>query len=111
MEVQAHRFRSLKYRVAPTFRFFRSNGEYVLTITPDADTTLPELVLVVKDGGIPLNPKNGNVVLRIPAGSMCAPRQPLTVTFRGDSLPERWRARLFVAQDDDCNWLDLIEET
>lgn len=110
MDVPIRRFRSIRYRVAPKFRLLGKGGQYVLTITPDADTALPELVLVAKSGGMPLHPTNGRTVLRIPAGSDCGPTRPLTVTFRPDGFPGRWKARLFPADDRDCQWLDLVEE-
>jgi hypothetical protein len=103
-------FRTLRYAVASKSRFFGSTNEFLLTITPNAATTLPELILVAKAGGMPLDPKNGTTVLRIPQGSKCAPDQALRLTFQANGLPDRWKARLFPVHNADCTWLDFIAE-
>lgn len=107
-EVVLARCRTLRYavRVKRQFVVF-GPGQHTLTIMPDAAAQLPEMVLVAKSGGLPLHPQNGREVLRIPAGTTCAPDQPLELAFKPPPATERWRVRLFPLNDADAEWLTL----
>jgi hypothetical protein len=102
----------VKYRVTPNrvLGLIRTGG-YKLEITPDDDTLLPELLLVIKAGGLPLHSKDGTVVLRIPAGSTCSPDRPLSRMFQLQSPPRSWKARLFPADEAQGQGLDFFGAT
>jgi len=99
--------RTLKYAVRSKGFLGFGRGEHTLTIMPDAPTRLPEMVLVAKSGGVPLHPQNGREVLRIPAGTPCAPDRPLELKFQLPASAGKWKARLFPTNDADGQWLNL----
>ena len=107
-EVALQQFRTVRYRVVAKKRWGGlRRGGHDIVLEVDAQTRLPELVLVAKAGGIPLHPKNGTEVLRIPAGMELDPNRPLKQSFLADGLPRHWKARLFPVDDKHCDWLDL----
>jgi hypothetical protein len=100
------------YRILAERRFgFLRTGQHVLELNVDNAVELPELVLVAKSGGMPLDPTNGVVVLRIPARTSCCPKDPFRAAFPSDSLPTNWKARLFPSNAVDADRLDLVNDT
>jgi hypothetical protein len=85
-----------------------ATGEYDLTLTPNAPTELPDLVLVRKPGGLPLDPEDGEVVTALVKGYSCAPDRPLVLPLRPLADFSTHEARLFCANESDCAWLELI---
>lgn len=104
---------TLKYRISKVNRWFHQTNEYHLKITPNIKTTLPDLILIAKEGGIPLDQKNGRVIITVPKGTTCAPDKPFETTFKYgpiDDFQETWRARLFTANDELSDILEIEEE-
>jgi len=110
--VRLHAYRRIAYRVLPRspLALLRRDADYKLVITPDAPTQLPELLLVVKENGLPLHPGNGTLVARIQPGYPCSPDQPLVVPFRLADPPRHWQARLFAADESESQWTELVRE-
>ncbi|MSU54543.1 MAG: hypothetical protein EXS48_01740 [Candidatus Staskawiczbacteria bacterium] len=101
---------SIKYRISQKSKWFFPSKDYVLTITPSIKTTLPTLILVAKSGGIPLNQKNGTVVLKTPEGAECSPDNPFEMLFTpGAGFPGKWRTRLFLVNEEFYDWLEIEE--
>ena len=111
-EVAIGRRRTVKYRLRAVYGCLGlgKTGQYELSLSPDAETELPALVLVAKPGGRPLSPRGGKLVLITPRGAYCSPRQPLRVTFSSDGLQGRNGVWLFPEDDSECHWLDLVPE-
>ena len=102
---------ALKYRISKAGKWFKPSNNYLLKITPSINTILPDIVLVAKTNGIPLDPNNGTIILNIPKGSMCSPDQPFEKTFKPpDDFNEKWRTRLFYLDEQLCGLLDIEEE-
>ena len=86
--------------------------DFILTLTPNEKTSLPELILVTKSGGLPLDENNGTQVLTMPAGGDCSPEFPLEINFTFNFIGKlaNWRWRLFTANHEHCEWLILEDE-
>ena len=98
---------SLNYSVSAG-GFFRSDA--TLTITPGKSMRLPALVLVVKSGAMPTDLNDGTQVVQLAAGEVCSPSHPLKRNFPTERLPTRWKARLFPADSELGQWLDLSQQ-
>lgn len=104
--------RLIKYRITQKPTWFGKNNEFILTLTPNEKTTLPELILVTKSGGLPLDENNGTQVLTMPAGGDCSPEFPLEINFTFNFIGKlaNWRWRLFTANHEHCEWLIFEDE-
>jgi hypothetical protein len=99
----------LSYRFAAVKSWFGS-GNYELRITPEAEMTLPPLVLLVQSGRQPLDRDDGTRVLRIEAGTVCSPNEPVVRVVSTSVLPRNPRAGLFPENAEEDDWLDLQRE-
>lgn len=104
--------RLIKYRITQKPTWFGKNNDFILTLTPNEKTTLPELILVTKSGGLPLDENNGTQVLTMPAGGDCSPEFPLEINFTFNFIGKlaNWRWRLFTANHEHCEWLIFEDE-
>jgi hypothetical protein len=101
--------RRVRCRITPRRQYgLFATGEYDLTLTPNGPTELPDLVLVRKCGGLPLDPQDGQPVTVLLAGYSCAPDRPLVVTFRPPADFAAPEARVFCVNEIDCARLELI---
>jgi hypothetical protein len=85
---------------------FRS-AKYELTVVTDANTTLPELLLVALAGELPMDRDDGVIVHRIPENTCCSPDQPYSIRLAKARLPRNPRFGLFPADPKDGEWLEL----
>lgn len=104
--------RLIKYRITQKPTWFGKNNDFILTLTPNEKTTLPELILVTKSGGLPLDENNGTQVLTMPDGGDCSPEFPLEINFTFNFIGKlaNWRWRLFTANHEHCEWLIFEDE-
>jgi hypothetical protein len=108
--VAVNRQRTVRYSLSKGSRFSGHSGQVRLTLTPDAPTRLPDMVLVAKEGGIPLNPTDGIALHGLVAGLRCDPSHPLVIWFSPPPDFASCKLRLFPVNDADCSWLTLILE-
>jgi len=109
MIVAVRRQRTARYWVMAVRSWLMTRtGEYDLAIAPDAVVDLPELVLVGKPDGLPLDPRDGTVLARTPGQTTAGPHDPLMVRFRPPWPVSRDKVRLFPAHNDDYDWLELF---
>jgi len=97
----------VRYRVrkaSPLAWLLLNRIRWELTVGVDRPADLPDLVLVGKEGGVPLNARDGVALLRIP-GSKYIPGDPIVHTF--ETAKGFWKFRLFPSAPG-CTWLRLI---
>jgi hypothetical protein len=110
IEVAVNSQRTVRYTLGKGGWLSGHSGEMRLTLTPDAPTKLPDMVLVAKMGGIPLNPTDGTALLGLVAGLKCDPAQPLVRWFRPPPDIASCQVRLFPVNDADCSWLTVVAD-
>jgi hypothetical protein len=109
-EIPVGQYRNIRYQIVPPLGKFAWlapwRRDYRLVVATDADVSLPELVVVGRQGrGVPLNRGEGCVLARIEAGTPCGPRRPVVVKFLGPKRP--WCGCLFGTDDRMSAWLDI----
>jgi hypothetical protein len=112
LEIPLQRCRTVRYRLRKqsTWLGFGHTREYDLVVTPDAETALPELILVAAPRSLPQNIRDGTVLHQISEGTRCSPKNPYVYRFHPEDLKGRWGLRLFLSKEELYAWVELIAE-
>ena len=110
--LEVGRRRRLRFRIVGKGKLWPwlQPGEFELVLTPNAETMLPELVLVASEGGRPLAPEDGFPVLRTRPDEWCAPDQPLRIPLPPCSGRARCGVWMFTVREHDREWLEILPE-
>jgi hypothetical protein len=110
--LEVGRRRKVKFRVVfkPRFLPWQKPVPLALELTPNAETPLPELLLVAREGTRPLKPEQGFQVLRTGAVKYCSPHEPARYALTFGTVGSSCGVSMFPADPRDAEWLELISE-